>query len=460
MPTQEQRIEAPPEGSPTISHRHRFTRTALLLVVVLAVGAIGTVVGVRRLQTEPLPAWPAQAAQTGSSTCTDPSTNQQWRVSWEVGSRMGVLPTGLDMRTLPDGQWQDRSVDRWQMRWNQAPAELAGTDFAWDRAITAPLSGLSQVAVSVTMSPRFVTPDGACTVYTAPFGPGAPGKGSVAVIGDSLVAQVVPGAGAPTNSPGPTASPVPGVTTPAPSSTATPTAASAAPASGPLLALLRDRGYRVQIDGQGGRRWIAPQDKLDALELANGTMADELRGLREAGKVVVALGTNDANWTGLGATDAQFQERLSWTLANLEQTLDELAQRGHCTVLVTMASRGKSNVGTPRGNQFELAAARINNLMQQKADAEPRLALYDWGSQGDQHAFGTAEAWFGADTIHISPAGITADSRAQAEAAQLECSRAASAPERSAASAALFWISATFAVRLRPPVSSLTLASR
>ncbi|GAB3252645.1 GDSL-type esterase/lipase family protein [Kineosporia babensis] len=422
MPAQEQWIATPETEGGRAPQHHRFARTALLLVVLVVLAAIGTVVGVRQLRPEALPAWPAQADQAGASTCLDPSTGQQWRVGWQVSSQMGVLPTELQMRKLPGGEWQDRAGDRWQMRWNQAPAELVGADFAWDHSVTATLSGLSQVAVSTSLSPRFVTPDGACTVYTAPFGPGAGGKGSVAVIGDSLIAQLVPGAGAKNSSPGPTVSPVPGATTSEPTSSITPTAVPGAPANGPLLAALRDRGYRVQIDGQGGRRWIAAQEQLDALELANGTMADELRGLREAGTVVVALGTNDANWSSLAPDDVQYQGRLSWTLAGLEKTLDELAQQGHCTVLLTMAARGKGNAGTPRGDRFELAAARINALMRQKADAEPRLALYDWGSQGDQHAFGTAQTWFGADTIHLSPAGISAYSRALSEAADLGCS--------------------------------------
>ncbi|MCE0540271.1 hypothetical protein LWF15_32730 [Kineosporia rhizophila] len=415
---QDQQIEAPADTGLHL-RRHRSTRAVLLVVAVGAVAAIAAVVGVRQLRTDPPPPWPAQAAQIGSSTCTDPSTNQQWRVSWEVSSELGVRPTALHVRTLPNGAWLDRANDRWQLRWNQAPAEVAGTDFAWNHDLTAPLSGLSQVAVSASLSPRFVTPDGACTVYTAPFGPGAPGKGSVAVIGDSLIAQLVPAAA---TASGTTVSAAPGATTPAQTSVVTPTAVPGEPATGPLLTALLDRGHRAQIDGQGGRRWVAAQEELDALELANGTMKDELRGLREAGSVVVALGTNDANWAGLAPDDVQFESRLSWTLENLQQTIDELAQRGHCTVLLTMAAQGKVNAGTPRGNRFELTAARINALLKQKADAEPRLALYDWGSQGDQHAFGTADSWFGADTVHLSPAGITAYSRALSEAADLGCS--------------------------------------
>jgi lysophospholipase L1-like esterase len=377
-------------GAASAPHHHRFTRPALFVVVLVAVAAIGAVVGVRHLSSAPEPLWPAEAAQIGASTCTDPSAGQQWRVSWKVSSQLGVLPTALQSRVLPDGSWQDRSGENWQLRWDQAPLESAGTDFAVDHTVTAPLSGLSQVAVSASLSPRFVTPDGACSVYTAPFGPGAAGPGSVAVIGDSLVSQVVPSE----------------------------TSASA----GPLRSALGDEGYRLQIDGQGGRRWVVPQEKTDALDLANGAMVDELRGLRAAGTVVVSLGTNDANYVSLATSDTDFESRLSWTLTGLGKTLDELATNGHCTVLVTMAARGKGSPGIENVQRFELAATRIDDLLRRKAEAEPRLALYDWGTQGDQHPYGTAQAWFGPDTVHLSATGLPVFVRALTDAAALGCS--------------------------------------
>jgi lysophospholipase L1-like esterase len=395
-------------GAAPVSHHHRFTRPALFVVVLAAVAAIVAVVGGRQFGSSPEPLWPAEAAQTGASTCTDPVAAQQWRVSWKVSQQLGVLPTALQSRTLPGGAWQDRSGENWQLRWNQAPAENAGTDFAVDHTVTAPLSGLSQVAVSASLSPRFVTPDGACSVYTAPFGPGAAGPGSVAVIGDSLVAQVVPAAATP---------PVAASSSPDSSAPSVPNSS-----PGPLRRALSDEGYRSQIDGQGGRRWVVPQEKTDALDLANGAMVDELRGLRSAGTVVVSLGTNDANYVSLAPNETDLESRLNWTLTGLEQTLDELAKNGHCTVLVTMAARGKGSPGIENARQFELAAARINDLMRRKAEAEPRLALYDWGTQGDQHPYGTAQAWFGPDTVHLSAVGLPVYVRALTEAAALGCS--------------------------------------
>ncbi|MCD5353915.1 hypothetical protein [Kineosporia mesophila] len=424
MPAQQEWIDAEPGNSPArTSHDHPFTRPALFVIVLVAIALIAGVVGVRRLTPDPVPTYPAQADQNGSSTCTDPSANQQWRVSWTVSDRTGVLPTAMAVRTLPDGAWTDRGADQWQLRWNQAPAEVAGTDFAWDHSLTAPLSGLSQVAISASLSPRFVTPDGACTVYAAAYGPGAAGRGSVAVVGDSLIAQLIPSNGTEFGSSGATVSPIPGEPTesPSPSSTSTAQATVGTAGSGPLVSRLTSEGLRPQVDGQGGRRWVVAQETSDALDLANGTMLDELRGLREAGTVVVALGTNDSTYASLAPNDAQFEVRLSWTLSKLQATLDEMAQHGHCTVLVSMASQGKRYAGTPRGNRFELAAARINAVLRSNAESQPRLAFYDWGTQADQHALGTADAWFGADTIHLSPAGIPIYVKALGDAADLGC---------------------------------------
>jgi len=199
---------------------------------------------------------------------------------------------------------------------------------------------------------------------------------------------------------------------------------------------LATAGYRVQIDGQGGRRWVSepPDDRapdtpgtldvqaaLDPLDRADITMLDELRGLREAGTVVAALGTNDASWTALAEDETGFEGRLSWTLGQLRRTLEELSGQGRCTVLVTMAAAGKATAGTDRGNRFERAAARINDLLRGFADASPQLALYDWGAQADQHAAGTRQSWFGADTIHFSADGVAAYARALADAAELGC---------------------------------------
>ncbi|GAB6897429.1 hypothetical protein JCM9957A_05190 [Kineosporia succinea] len=419
-------MDAEPEtGAARPLHHHPYTRPALFVVVLVAVAVIAAVVGIRRLEPDPVPAWPAQAGQTGSSTCTDPSRSQQWRVSWTVTPQIGVVPTAMAARTLPDGAWTDRGGDRWQLRWNQAPAEAAGTDFAWDHSLTAPMSGLSGVAVSAAMSPRYVTPDGACTVYAAAFGPGAVGKGSVAVVGDSLTAQlIVPAVGqdggvADENVPPVTSSLYPTAAAVGSTPSAVPT--TSVPELGPLAASLTALGMRPQVDGQGGRRWVTDPDATEPIDQANWTMLDELRGLREAGSVVVALGTNDASWASQARTDAQFEERLSWTLSNLQSMLDEMAVSGHCTVVMSMASQGKKGTGTQRGDRFELAAARINAVLRANADSQGRLAFYDWGAQGDQHAFGTADAWFGKDTIHLSPAGVPAYVTAMTEAARLGC---------------------------------------
>lgn len=401
---QDQRFHGVPVTGPAAPHHRRLARTVLYLVVLSVLASGATVVAVRRANRPAAPTWPVEADQDGSSSCTDPIAGRQWRVSWSTGADLGVRVRALAARDLPDGAWQDRGAEDWQLRWDQASAERAGDDFAWDHSLDAPLAGLSAVAVGAALSPRLVTPDGACTVYTAAFGPGAAGPGSVAVVGDSLVAQLVPGPVAEADRTGGSGAEV----------------RDPQPGAGPLRTALTGAGYRTQIDGQGGRRWVGVQDSAP-LEQADLTMLDELRGLREAGTVVVALGTNDASWTASAPDQAGFEGRLSWTLTHLRQILTELAGQGHCTVLVTAAVRGKVLEGGLAGDRFEPAATRINDLLRTSAAEAPRLALYDWGAQADQHAAGTEQSWFGPDTIHLSPDGVAAYTRALTEAADLGC---------------------------------------
>ncbi|MBT0773893.1 hypothetical protein KIH74_33425 [Kineosporia sp. J2-2] len=485
MPAQDPWFDAASGLHPAASPHHPFTRPALLVVVVVVLAAVGTLLGVHHWRPGPDPSWPARAGQAGSSACTDPAGKRQWRVSWAVAPGLGLRVTGLAARALPAGGWEDQAARSWQLRWDQAPAEMAGTDLAVAHQVTAPLSGLGGLTVAVALSPRLVTPDGSCTVYTAAFGPGDAGPGSVAMVGDSLLAQVVPargGALGSSGSSGATVSPVPGasaMTVPygaagsvdgasdsrvsgggasgtgagggsgagmmgAPGAWRLLTTglmpgrvpeavmpgrvpeavASGAPGAsliGPLPAALRAEGYRAQVEAQGGRRWVVVDPAgLGPLEIADATLTDELRGLRQAGTVVAALGTNDAGWSALAPDNAQFATRLTGTLKALGRTLDELGRQEHCTVLVTVAGLNKTYSGTAPG-RFGLAATKINDLLRRRARTDPHLALYDWGAQADQHGYGSAAPWFGPDTIHLAPAGITAYARALTQAADLGC---------------------------------------
>jgi lysophospholipase L1-like esterase len=280
--------------------------------------------------------------------------------------------------STPTDGWQSRDADNWLLRWSPSLAEIvaAAKDEQWERV--GPLPTLAAMAMTVRQDPRFVTPDGACSVYLAPFVSGMAGdRNAVAVIGDSLVAQLYASE----------------------DGTATGT--------GILLNRLTTAGDRAEIAGQGGRRWTIKPNLEPGLEAADASMLDEIRGLREARSVVVALGTNDAGWVALAPNQEQYELRLAWVLMHLASILDELRDHGHCTVLATMATRNKSYLGSLPG-RFDAAATRINDYLRQRADADPndRLRLWDWAVHADGHGTLDPDPWFGSDTIHLKQAGL------------------------------------------------------
>jgi lysophospholipase L1-like esterase len=279
---------------------------------------------------------------------------------------------------LPGG-WQSRDLDRWLLRWTPTPAEAAVAVRTEEWVRMGPLATLAALPMTALQDPRFVTTDGACTVYLLPFrGPvGADTDNTVAVIGDSLVAQLY------------------GSSDRTPAST------------GPLLDRLVAQGDRAEISGQGGRRWGVKPDGLSSLEQADSVLLDELRGLREARSVVVALGTNDAGWVAHSTDREQYELRLAWVMTHLAPILDELRDHGHCTVLVTMAERNKSYGGSAPGT-FDVAARQINDYLRTRANADPddRLKLWDWGAHADPHGHLDPDPWFDNDTIHLKPSGF------------------------------------------------------
>ena len=279
---------------------------------------------------------------------------------------------------LPGG-WQSRDLDRWLLRWTPSPAEtrIAVRNEEWVRS--GPLDTLAALPMTVRQDPRFVTPDGACSVYLAPFRSGTAGhNNTVAVVGDSLVAQLYDS----------------GDGTPA--------------STGPLLDRLVAAGDRGEISGQGGRRWGVKPDGLTPLEQADSVLIDEMRGLREARSMVVALGTNDAGWVAHAPDQEQYELRLAWAMTHLAAVVDELHDHGHCTVLVTMASRNKSYGAGGDPALFEPAARAMNDYLRQRANADPhdRLKLWDWGPHADPHGHSDPDPWFGSDTIHLKASGL------------------------------------------------------
>lgn len=416
------------------------------LAVIALVAAIGVVVITLRGNADQSPAGarvraanlqmsPPTPGQTGAATCTDPVAAQEWRVTWRAGeaaapsssgapapdttqtSAVTLTPTGFAVRPLPTapskprssvtgtaatpgstgatlpGGWQSRDADRWLLRWSPTPAETATAVANEEWVRMGPLATLAAIAMSARQDPRFVTPDGSCTVYLAPFGSGTAGtRNTVAVVGDSLVVQVYRSEDGTETGPG------------------------------WLMNRLVRAGVRGEIAGQDGRRWTIKPDIGSHLEEAEASMFDEIRGLREARSVVIALGTNDAGWVALAPTQEQYELRLAWVLLHLAPILDELRDHGHCTVLATMATRNKTYINTAPG-RFDTAAARINDYLRQRAgtqaDPKDRLRLWDWAAQADWHGTTDPQPWFDVDTIHLNPAGHAAYADGLASAATL-----------------------------------------
>jgi lysophospholipase L1-like esterase len=335
---------------------------------------------------------PGRSAATGSALCLDPVRGRTWRVDWQRGdSPFGVLyrPIGFFRRQQgrPSGAWQDVGDTAWQLRYRGEVTR------------SGDLAVLAQVPVAEYLSPRYVTPDGSCSVYVAPYvnatddrlPVGAP---RFAFIGDSLLASLDE-----------------------PSLAAEHT-------QGRLEALANPAGARVEADGQPGRRWVAEggadgSDGSDgsAQAAANTTMLDEIRGLRTADVQVIALGANDGNWVAAAADTADRDRRLDLTAQRLGEILDEIGDAGRCTVLVTVAARTNTH---DRHGWYPLATTRVNAVLRAWADADrdDGLRLDDWGPRATEHP-----EFFGADGLHLSEAGR----RAYAEELFAAASEAASA---------------------------------
>ena len=399
----------------------------LIIVLMAAVASVVAAVQARREPTVPtalskqrsveeatLRLVPAPAS-TGAATCTDPVARQVWRVTWRASGPPGtmtagpsaatlqsalteragavtLIPTGFAVRptSRADG-WQSRDNDRWLLRWSPTLAETATAAPSEQWARPGSLATLAAIPMSVRQDPRFVTPDGACTVYLAPFVSGTAGqRNSVAVVGDSLLGQLFA------------------------SEDGTATGA------GWLRNRLVTAGDRVELAGQGGRRWTIIPGSGTGQERADQSMLDEIRGLREARSMVIALGTNDAGWVAQAPDQEQYELRLAWVILHLAPILDELRDHGHCTVLATMATRNKSYLGSPPG-RFDAAATRINDYLRERANADPkhRLRLWDWAARADWHGTTDAQPWFGTDTIHLKQSGFAAYADELAAAAAL-----------------------------------------
>jgi lysophospholipase L1-like esterase len=366
--------------------RPSLTLLATLVLAAVAVAAAAVVLadrgsgdgdagvrGAANLQETSLPG----PGVTDTSSCVDPLGNREWRVTWRTAaSAAGPVLTATALSSRPrGGAWTDESAKTWELRWSTPPlkSDPFGTLLP-EQTLQGPLTVLARQRTPAKFSPRFVSPDGGCTVFAVPFGLGPEGGRKVAIIGDSLVGQL----GHETDLTAP-----PQVAAP----------------------LLRD-GQRVEVNGQGGRRWTSNPDTRPGLAGADGVMTDEIRGLRGADAHVIALGTNDAGWASMATSLSEFELRLAWVLLHLEPVIDEIAASGQCTVLVTAGDRKVSYINHDE-KLFARAAGEINDLLRERAAADPDdgLRLLDWAATSRDHHTGDPEPWFGKDTVHLNEAG-------------------------------------------------------
>lgn len=344
---------------------------------------------------------PAEAApfpvpkpgEAGVSTCLDPIGRRQWRVTWRAtqgASGMTVVPTGFAERPavaqrsagadaaapVPNGGWTSRDADAWALGW--VIPSVTATDWARRVEVRGNLAVLGRRQTPLAYSPRYVSPDGSCTVFIDPFADGPPAGPTVAVIGDSLVWQLLQ-------------------------------ATRATAPLGLLPRALENRDRRFEVVGQPGRRWTIFPDTTPGLDQADGTLLDEIRGLRGAHAQVIALGTNDAGWVALSTSDQMYQLRLAWVILHLAPIIDEIRSSGQCTVLVTAGDRDESYLGS-QVDRFSQAMQDINDYLRRRAEADPNddLHLWDWAEHVAGHHVGARDSWYAADTIHLNARGRVA----------------------------------------------------
>ncbi|MBB4773486.1 SGNH/GDSL hydrolase family protein [Actinomadura livida] len=323
---------------------------------------------------------PPAVAETGTQTCEGPGVS--WRVDYEITSS-GYGPvahaTGLQRRTLPGGSWTDASTQTWQLRWDHPPN-------AWDNPFAGPfqqqqgdLAAIGGTPVVTYLSPRFVAPDGACTVYLAPFANGSAGDPKIAVLGNSLTQSL------------------------------NDSSYNQQHLQGYVQGNLTAAGMRAEVEGHGGRRWVADPGAT-GLAKADNYLLDEYRGLlrHDPQGYVIELGPNDAGWIALAGTQADRQARLDATITGLRTILDELRSSGKCVVFVT----GPDNLATywtADPWHYAWAAQSINQELraQASASATDDFKLRDFAQlSANHHTYSQGQdVWFTSDDLHLNGLG-------------------------------------------------------
>ncbi|WP_165966975.1 SGNH/GDSL hydrolase family protein [Actinomadura sp. 7K507] len=320
------------------------------------------------------------AADAGTQTCQAPGV--AWRVDYTVNdSAYGPVAhaTGLQRRTLPGGPWTDASAQTWQLRWDNLPSQWNNPWAAFQQQ-QGDLAAIGGTPVATYLSPRFVAPDGACTVYLAPFANGGAGDPKIAVLGNSLTQSL--------NDP----------------------AYNQQHLQGYVQGNLNTAGLRAEVEGHGGRRWVAAPGTT-GLDKANGHLLDEYRGLlqHDPQGYVIELGANDAGWIALAGTATDRQARLDSTIAGLRTILDELRADGKCAVFVTGPDNLADYPGVADPWHYAWAAQSINQELRSQAGASATdgLKLRDFAQLSvNHHTYSEGQdVWFESDDIHLNGTG-------------------------------------------------------
>ena len=343
----------------------RRFRVLLIATALAAAQVLGLVAG----------AGPA-LADGGSASCTEDGVT--WRVDYTLSDSVyGKLLTVSGLTRTDSSGSTDASGMTWELRYDNTPAEYppqASSAPPPFHSVRGTLSALTQ-PVATYLSARLVTPDGACTVYTAPFGNHSSGPGwpKIAVLGDSLLQQL--------NDSNYNQSAIQGY----------------------VEGNLNSLGILTEVEGQGGRRWT--DDGSTGLAKADSYLLDEYRGLLEYDPdgFVVGLGANDALFVAGGATQAERDDRLSQVQTKLGQVLGEMRSRTGCLVAITTPEH--PNVFS---SNYAAAAKSINDTVRAAAaeSATDSLELVDFAAMAASHKNTDPSPWFGSDNLHLSGAGL------------------------------------------------------
>ena len=301
----------------------------------------------------------AHGAVAGSASCTEAGVT--WRADYTIApSIYGDLLTVTGLRRIANGSDTDAGGLTWELRFDNVPGAYppAGSNPPSYERVRGTLTTVKR-PTAVYLSPRLLTPDGLCVIYTLPFGGPVGVSPKVAVLGDDLLHQL------------------------------NDSNFNATAIQGYVEGNLTKLGVKTEVEGVMGRRWTDNSD---------------LRGLLEHDPqgFVVALGMNDALYIAAGATQAERDARANEVYANLSTFAGEMSQRGGCVVAVTAPENASS-----RDPDYADAARKINDWIRftTASNATDAWELSDFGLLARTHGAGSAEPWFTADNLTLNAGG-------------------------------------------------------